>query len=193
MRSLHLHLLEEGVERESDLATAVRARSSSPRAGRQVLRYSDHVRYVEQLRRYHEVFAPEQVLVLIYDEFRADNRGTLRRVLRFLDVDEDVELPQIEANPSHAVRAPRLDGALRSLRGDGAAARAARRTLVTLVPRRVRRASLRLLRRRVLYAPPPQPDERVMAELRERYRPEVEAFGEYLGRDLLSVWGYREG
>ena len=30
-----------------------------------------------------------------------------------------------------------------------------------------------------------------MAELRERYRPEVEAFGEYLGRDLLTLWGYR--
>ena len=32
-----------------------------------------------------------------------------------------------------------------------------------------------------------------MAELRERYRPEVEAFGEYLGRDLSTLWGYRDG
>ncbi len=41
----------------------------------QLLQYSEHVRYVEQLRRYHEVFASEQVLVLIYDDFRADNDG----------------------------------------------------------------------------------------------------------------------
>ena len=30
-----------------------------------------------------------------------------------------------------------------------------------------------------------------MAELRERYRPEVRALGEYLGRDLEELWGYR--
>jgi sulfotransferase family protein len=192
VRSLHLHLLEEGVEREPDLATAVRD-EQLVRAGQTVLRYSDHVRYTEQLRRYREVFAPEQLLVLIYEEFRADNRGTLRTVLRFLGVDEDVELPAIEANPSYAVRSPRLNGAMRSLGGDAAAARAARRTVVALVPRRVRHGALRLVRRRVLYGPPPEPDERVMAELRERYRPEVEAFGEYLGRDLLTLWGYRGG
>jgi hypothetical protein len=29
-----------------------------------------------------------------------------------------------------------------------------------------------------------------MAELRQRYKPEVERFSEYLGRDLVHVWGY---
>jgi hypothetical protein len=29
-----------------------------------------------------------------------------------------------------------------------------------------------------------------MAELRRRFRGEVEALGEYLGRDLVSLWGY---
>ena len=113
-------------------------------------------------------------------------------MLRFLEVDDQLELAPVEANPSYAVRAPRLDRALRSLDGQAAAARAARRALVTVVPRRLRRGALGLLRRRVLYGPPPEPDERVMAELRERYRPEVAAFGEYLGRDLLGLWGYRE-
>jgi hypothetical protein len=190
VRSLHLHLLEEGVERERDLATAVR-NERVERNGHVVLRYSDHVRYSEQLRRYRDVFAPEQLLVLVYEEFRADNRATLGRVLRFLEVDDDLELPAVEANPSYAVRSPRLNGALRSLGGSGRVARTARRTLVTLVPRRLRRGALGLVRRHVLYGPPPEPDERVMAELRERYRPEVEAFGEYLGRDLLTLWGYR--
>ncbi len=113
-------------------------------------------------------------------------------MLRFLEVDEDARAPLVEANPSYAVRAPRLNGALHSLDGRPAAARAARRTFVTLVPRRVRRGALRQIRRHVLYGPPPEPDARVMAELRERYRPEVEAFGDYLGRDLLTLWGYRD-
>src|SRR5271169_5433640 len=186
VRSLHLHLLEEHVETETDLATAL-ANEQLQRAGQRVLRYSDHLHYTEQLRRYHEQFAPEQVLVLIYEEFRADNEGTLRRVLRFLDVDENVELPAVEANPSYAVRSPRLNGALRSLEGGAPAARALRRGLVALTPRRLRRGAMGMVRRRVLYGPPPEPDERVMAELRERHRPEVEAFGEYLGRDLLTL------
>ena len=51
--------------------------------------YSDHVRYVEQLRRYHDVFPPEQVLVLIYDDFRADNDADCaHRCGGFLGVDE---------------------------------------------------------------------------------------------------------
>ncbi len=191
VRSMHLHLLEEGVEREPDLATAVR-QERVERAGQTVLRYSDHVHYTEQLRRYREAFPPEQVLALVYEEFRADNRAALRTVLGFLGVDEDFELPVIEANPSHAVRSQRLNDALRSLGGDSTAARTARRGLVKVVPRRVRHGALGLVRRNLLYGPPPEPDAGVMAELRERYRPEVEAFGEFLGRDLLTQWGYRE-
>ncbi len=29
-----------------------------------------------------------------------------------------------------------------------------------------------------------------MAELRRRYKPEVAALSEYLGRDLVALWGY---
>ena len=43
------------------------------------------MRYTDQLRRYHEAFTPEQTLVLIYDDFREDNAGTLERVERFLE------------------------------------------------------------------------------------------------------------
>jgi hypothetical protein len=31
-----------------------------------------------------------------------------------------------------------------------------------------------------------------MHELRVRFKPEVEALGEYLGRDLVSLWRYDE-
>jgi len=47
---------------------AARLRGRGDRAnGRPVLRYSDHIHYVEQLRRYEALFPPEQILVLIYD------------------------------------------------------------------------------------------------------------------------------
>ena len=191
VRSLHLHLLEEGVEHEPRPRhrRAPGAAGARRADGAALLRPRPLHRAAAPLPR--GVRRPSRCWSLVYEEFRADNRGTLRTVLRFLGVDEDFELPMIEANPSYAVRSPRLNGALRSLGGEATAARAARRTLVALVPRRLRHGALGLVRRRVLYGPPPEPDERVMAELRERYRPEVEAFGEYLGRDLLTLWGYR--
>ena len=32
--------------------------------------------------------------------------------------------------------------------------------------------------------------ERVMSELRRRFKPEVESLSDYLGRDLVALWGY---
>ena len=40
--------------------------------------YSEHVRYVEQLRRFRAEFPAEQLLVLIYDDYRRDNKEALR-------------------------------------------------------------------------------------------------------------------
>ncbi len=59
-----------------------------------------------------------------------------------------------------------------------------------LTPRRLRHAALRGVQRRVVVGAPPPPDEGLMLELRRRFAPEVEALSEYLGRDLVSLWGY---
>src|SRR5205807_881282 len=96
----------EHVEAEKDLRRAVE-NEELVRNGKRVLRYSDHIHYVEQLRRYHEVFPAEQILVLIYDDFRSDNAGTVRQVLRFLDVDDSVPA---QALPGRGDRAERLHG-----------------------------------------------------------------------------------
>ena len=64
--------------------------------------------YVEQLRRLHDAFPREQVLVLIYDDFRADNEATVRQVLRFLELDETLPIETVETKPLNAVRSMRL-------------------------------------------------------------------------------------
>src|SRR6202035_4018433 len=96
LRSLHLQFIETYVETENDLRKALsleemrRQGKAIPQgaARPQLLLYSEHVQYVEQLRRYHAVFPPEQVLVLIYDDYRRDNDATVRTVLRFLEGDD---------------------------------------------------------------------------------------------------------
>jgi hypothetical protein len=150
------------------------------------------VRYVEQLRRYHAVFPRERVLVLIYEDFRADNEGTLDRVLGFLGVEPGAPLQTIEANHAAGVRSPRLAELLRTLyMGRAGGPQALKRGVKAVTSRRMRRRAMRRIRGVQRDAPPP-PDERLMEELRRRFKDEVVALSDYLGRDLVSFWGYED-
>jgi Sulfotransferase family len=202
LRSLHLQLLQGRIETESNLRKALsleserRAGLHIPTSSRKpgVLQYSEHVCYVEQLRRYHDVFAPEQILVLIYDDFRADNAAVLRRVLGFLGLRDDVPIDLQQANvTTQTVRSWWLKRLLRSLTmGEGPISRSAKPVIKTFTPRRIRRGAVQAIDRSVVNASPPAPDERLMAELRRRFLPEVVALSEYLDRDLVALWGYDE-
>jgi hypothetical protein len=198
LRSLHLQAVQNHAETETDLRKAI-ALEGERREGRRIpagahwpraLIYTDRVRYVEQLRRYHEAFPRDQVLPLIYDDFRSDNEATVRRVLRFLRVDDSVALEATKANPTVAVRSVRLDAMVRSVRsGHGPFSRTARATARALTPGSLRRQVLDP-KRRFLYGEPRPPDEAFMLELRRRFKGEVLALGEYLDRDLLALWDY---
>jgi len=201
IHSLHLQFVQAHVESERDLRKALALESARRRGKRvprlshrpNVLLYSEHVRYVEQLRRYYERFAPEQVLVLIYDDFRRDNEQTVRRVLRFLDVDDTPPVFARQVNPTVHVRAQRLHRLLHTLAaGQGPLARAVQGSTKALAPRGLSRSSAVALRNRVFFAAPRPPDEALMLELRRRFEGEVRALAEYLDRDLVSLWGYDE-
>jgi Sulfotransferase family len=199
LRSVHLQFVQAVIETEYDLRTALsleqdrRQGRNLPRHGSWplALLYSEHVRYVEQLRRYHAVFAPEQVLVLIYDDFRADNEGTVREVLRFLGADDSLSVEPLDANPTVGARSQTLHELVHALAvGRGPVSSSVKGALTTLIPQGPRRGLLRAVRRKLLYGAPPAADEQLMSELRVRYREEVAALGEYLDRDLISLWGY---
>jgi Sulfotransferase domain len=199
LRSLHLQFVQTYIETESDLRTAL-ALEQPRREGRhipaytywpQALLYSEHVRYVEQLRRYHAVFPREQVLVLIYDDFRRDNEATVRQVLRFLEVDDASEIEVVDANPTVRPRSQRLNELVHAVSvGRGPVSLAVKRGVKALTPAKLRRDALSAMQRRVVYAEPRPPDETLTLELRRRFRGEVVALSEYLDRDLVSLWGY---
>ncbi len=199
LRSLHLEFLRNRFETETDLGRAIALEPStppstvapgSPGAPRRP-RYTDRVRYVEQLRRFHDAFPAEQVLVLIYDDFRRDNEATVRAVLRFLDVDDTRPIEAIEANPSAGVRSVRLDDWVRALYAErNPVTRAMKATVKAITPRQIHGDLFRAIRRRLVYGRPSPPDEQFMNELRRRFKPEVVALSEYLDRDLVTLWGY---
>jgi hypothetical protein len=200
LRSFHGQMLHNRIETEKDFRKAMAledARRRGERIPRGVRRgswllYSDHVRYVEQLRHFHEAFGSEQVLVLIYEDYRRDNEAVVRQVLRFLDVDDTLPVEPVATRPLKDVRVQRLHhltAALQETRRNPAASGPVMRTLNTLLSDRVREP-LGSAWRRFIYRPRSEPSEAFMLELRRRFKPEVEAASDYLGRDLVSLWGY---
>jgi hypothetical protein len=199
LRSLHLQFVQSYNETEKDLRRAIaleqtrrRGERIPPQAMRpQMLIYSEHVRYVEQLRRYRAVFPAERILVLIYDDFRNDNEASVRRVLRFLDVDETVPITVKEVNSSVGVRARGVHELVHALSvGQGPIPRTVKALSGTIAPRRLSRSTALAIRDRIFFTEPSPPDEALMRDLRRRFRGEVVALSEYLDRDLVSLWGY---
>jgi hypothetical protein len=199
LRSLHLQLLQNHHETETDFRAAVELdgprresrmipeRSYWPQA----LIYSDRVRYTAQLERFHHAFAPEQVLVLIYDDFRADNAASVERVLDFLGIEDPQPVQEIDSNPTVGIRSARADklrGGL--MRGEQPHLRIVRDVGKTLTTHGIRRRIYYPLIRRATFGAPAPPDEAFMLELRRRFKEEVVSISEYLGRDLVSLWGY---
>ena len=200
LRSLHIQLLRTHVESQKSFAKAI-ALEPARRAGKriprrshrpQLLLYSDHVHYVEQLRRYHDAFGPEQVLVLIYDDFRADNEGTVRGVRRFLGVEQDAPVEVADANPTvKAMRSQQLDELVNVVSvGRGPVSRAVKAGLKAVTSSALRERALRATQRHVVMGRPQPVDEQLTLDLRRRFKGEVEAIGEYLDRDLVTLWGY---
>jgi hypothetical protein len=199
LHSLHLQFLQTYVETEPDLRKAL-ALEDARREGRavprhtywpQALLYSEHVRYVEQLQRYRDHFAPEQMLVLIYDDFRNDNAATVRQVLRFLEVDDSLPVDTRRANTSVGVRSQRLNELVHAVAvGRGRPSRAVKAGIKIVTPTRARRRALRATQARIVFGEPAPPDPDLMHELRRRFEPEVARLSDYLQRDLVTLWGY---
>ncbi len=197
LRSYHLLNLQTGQENEPNLIKAIALedeRARRPPRGSyrpQELLYSRHVSYTEQLRRYHAAFHPEQVLTLIYDDYRTDNERTVRRIFDFLGVDYSVPITSIDANTTVALRSHLLDDVVdRFSVGRGPISRRVKSGIKAFVTESTRKRLLQAVRLKLVYSPPPVSDDELMATLRVSLRPEVERFSEYLDRDLIGLWGY---
>jgi hypothetical protein len=197
LRSVHVQAVQAGREPQRDLRKAL-ALEDARREGRRVPRelsspdwllYSRHVRYVEQLRRFHAEFPPERVLVLVYDDYRDDNEATVRKVQRFLEIDDTLPVAPVQSMQTvSTVRFTSLhpiSRRLRLARHRPEVAGPIARSVHALSSKR-----LRVLWRRAVYTDAAAPDEQLTRELRRRFAPEVQALSEYLDRDLVSLWGY---
>ena len=204
LRSYHLHNLRERIETERSLRKAL-ALEAERREGRRIprrahgrgrLMYAEAVRYVEQLERFEHALGAERVLVLIYEDFRADNAAAVGAVLRFLGVSDDLEFSPSEVRRERkAVRvrsAHRLALALRRARRQPERSGRLMRAVDAVTPRALRGQGFEDAMRRLVFAPAGPLDDDLTTELRLRFKAEVVALSAHLGRDLVAEWGYED-
>jgi len=185
--SQHSQFLYNGNEDIENFKEALSAEGERKRGQRvpksahlaQGLLYSETVRYAEQVARYLDLFGPERVHVILYDDFRADLPGTYRRALRFLGVRDDFAPAFEVVNPNKRARSRLL------------------RDFVQTPPERIKRLARlffpRTLRQRVMrgldqanvrYQARPPLDLNLRQELETRFTPEIEALEGLLGLEL---------
>jgi hypothetical protein len=146
--------------------------------------YSEFVKYSAQINRFWSYFNPDQIKIIIFDDFKINTAGIYREVLEFLGADSKFTPEFNIVNPNKHIRWPFLK----------------RYTLDSPYFRK----TLRLLfsddtyaalkdfykNKLVKYEPRQTLDEGFRLELIQQFKPEVEKFGNLLKRNLASIWGY---
>jgi hypothetical protein len=131
--------------------------------------YLDKGRYLPQLQRVCEHFPRSSLLVVIFEDLRADPEGTFRRIFEFLDVDPSFVPPDLRTRV----------GSHKSLRS-----RRFHRALSRLPRSSARRA---LEKMNIRSSDPPPMDPAVRARLVEGYAEHNAALASWLGRNL-DAW-----
>lgn len=159
------HSFEEALELESK-----RIESGAPN----MLHYRSKGFYGRQIARYDEHFESDQLLILLSDDLWQNRTSTLRRVLKFLDVNPDLSLDASERHGASGVpKNPILRGLYRM--------KGLRRAVEAIIPRSVRATLRNVLLHR------PEIDPATAQRLREEYREDLKTLQELTGKDV-SHW-----
>ena len=147
-------------------------------------------RYAEQLERFTELFSPEQLLVMVYEDSLRDAADYMRRIYGFLGVDADF-VPSMLRDRVNVARRPRSVGMEKTmhrvaekLRGGGLD------RLVWLVRRSGLPDFLRRFNTRGASGNE-NDEDRDREVLRSCFVEDAEKLGEMLGRDMIKEWNLR--
>ena len=156
------------------------------------LHYTSRAKYADHLERYLKVFPPDQILVLIYDDFVASNSQVYKQILEFLEVDSNHSPAYSKHNKTKVLRFRKLSKLIH-LSSIGT-------SLQRLSPKLF--SILELAYNKVLTKEAEEehlpPD--LLLELKALLGKEVAAFEQLLiendlkrgGENLVSRWGYEE-
>jgi len=190
--SLHSHYVKFTEENEPDFLTALALESqrkqdevlSSRVTSPSYLYYSQRVQYYQQVKRYCDRFRPEQIKVILFEEFKSANDRIFREVLEFLEVEPSFTPEYAAVNVNKEVKFKSVNNLINS-------------PLVKSITKNLLSQEFNEFVRdniveRFLWhqAPKASIPEEIKTQLRSQYRPEVIKISELLDRDLVSEWGY---
>ena len=190
--SLHSHYVKFTEENEPDFLTALALETQrkqeealSPRVtSPSYLYYSQRVQYYQQVKRYCDRFKPEQIKVIIFEEFKSANERIFREILEFLGVEPNFTPEYAAINVNKEVKFK----AVNNLHNNPVDKSISKNLLSQEFNDFVRDNIVEKL----LWhqAPKAKIPEKIKLQLRQQYQPEVAKISELLQLDLLSKWGY---
>ena len=182
--SAYMHLVRDGREPIADFGKALDAEPERIAANwGPIWHYSDGGFYAEQLARYRASFAPEQLKIILYDDFQRWPIDVVQELCRFIGVD-DAFVPDMSVRPNVSGQPKNrfLQRAMFSLFNRPNPVRALARQMISEETRTRFTSSMR---RRNLRKTGMESATR--QRLNDLYRHDVERLEEMIGRDL-SHW-----
>lgn len=190
--SLHSHYVKFTEENEPDFLTALALETKrqqeealSPRVtSPSYLYYSQRVQYYQQVKRYCDRFKPEQIKVILFEEFKSENERIFREILEFLGVQPNFTPEYAAINVNKEVKFKAINNLI-----NNPVAKSISKNLLSQEFNDFVRDNIveKLLWHQ---APKATMPEEIRLQLKQQYQPEVAKISDLLQLDLLSKWGY---
>lgn len=144
--------------------------------------YSDWVKFSDGINRYYNQFGKDNVMVIVFEEFRADNLKICREVFKFLGVDDSF-IPEVKV--VHANKELKHRGFMKFIKNPIVF------KVMKIIPRKLYSAIGRKMHDLLYKQTKRDPmREEFRIELKKKYKEEVEKLSNLLDKDLVSFWGY---
>ncbi|PSB10822.1 sulfotransferase [Pleurocapsa sp. CCALA 161] len=190
--SLHSHYVKFTEENEPDFLTALALETKrqqeealSPRVtSPSYLYYSQRVQYYQQVKRYRDRFKPEQIKVILFEEFKSANERIFREILEFLGVQPNFTPEYAAINVNKEVKFKTINNLINNP--------VAKSIFKNLLSQEFNDFVRDKIVEKLLWhqAPKATMSEAIKLQLKQQYQPEVAKISDLLQLDLLSKWGY---
>ncbi|MBN2060685.1 MAG: sulfotransferase [Deltaproteobacteria bacterium] len=144
------------------------------------LYYSERIKYSEQVSRYLDIFPKDQIKIVIFEDFKADNLSAYRDILGFLDVADDFKPLFNVYNPGGIPRLASINQLLIFL---------GNMPIKNIIPPSLRKRvniTIRRLNKKPAKRLPLNPGFR--EQMLKEFRPHIEELSRLLERDLVNLW-----
>jgi hypothetical protein len=190
--SLHSHYVKFTEENEPDFLTALALESERKQekytsdrvTSPSYLYYSQRVQYYQQVKRYYNHFKPEQIKVVIFEDFQSENEQVYREILEFLEVNPNFKPEYSSINVNKEVKFKAINDLVNS-------------PLIKNISKNLLSQEFNeFVRDNIVekflwhQAPKSVMPEEIKIKLMQQYLPQVRQVSDLIDIDLVTKWRY---